>query len=68
MEKTTAREEAEILQERLIRVENALFFLRLKSKCFACWDNSEVERLEELREDLRARCEGISQRSGMSVG
>ena len=33
MEMPTAREEAEILQERLIRVENALFFLRLKSKC-----------------------------------
>lgn len=67
MEMIKAREEAEILHERLIRVENALFFLRMKSKCFACWDNSEVERLEELRDDLRARCEGISQRSGMTV-
>ena len=67
MEKAKAREEADNLRERLIRVENALFCLRLKSKCFASWDNSEIERLEGLREDLRARCEGISQRSGISV-
>ena len=60
MEKTKTRLEAELLHERLIRVENSLFFLRMKSKCFDFWDNSEIERLEELRADLRARCEGIA--------
>ena len=37
------------LMERLVRVENALFCLKVKSKCFSSWDNSEVERLERLR-------------------
>ena len=55
------REELEVLRERLIRVENALFCLKAKSGCFPCWDNSEVERLERLRVELRARCEAFSQ-------
>jgi hypothetical protein len=56
------REDAEALKERLIRVENALFCLQAKSKCFPCWDNTEVERLERLRSELRARCESALQR------
>ena len=54
-------EESEIIMERLIRVENALFYLRAKSTCFPNWDNSEVERLERLRIELRARCEWLLQ-------
>jgi len=55
------REEAEMIMERLVRVENALFYLRVKSECFPNWDNSEVERLEGLRFELRARCEWLLQ-------
>jgi len=56
-----AHKETEALMERLVRVENALFCLREKSKCFASWDNSEVERLESLQKELRARCERLCQ-------
>jgi len=43
-----------ILEARLVRVENALFFLKSKSVAFAKWDNSEVERLERMRSELHA--------------
>jgi len=45
------------IKERLIHVENSLYFLKAKSRYFADWDNSEVERLERLRQDLRSRYE-----------
>lgn len=61
-------EEAKLLKERLIRVENALFCLRAKSKCFPDWDNSEVERLERLRSELRSRCEELAQRGELVAG
>jgi hypothetical protein len=43
------------IQDRLILVENSLLLLKAKSRYFADWDNSEVERLERLRSSLRAR-------------
>ena len=63
-----ARDDAESLRERLIRVENALFYLKAKSTCFPCWDNSEVERLERLRAELRERCERLCQQGDMVAG
>jgi hypothetical protein len=42
----------ELLMERLVCVENALFFLKVKSTCVDPWDNSEIERLEKLRREL----------------
>jgi hypothetical protein len=55
MEKVNACEDEDILMERLVRVENALFCLKVKSRCFNSWDNSEVERLESLRRELHER-------------
>jgi hypothetical protein len=55
MENVKACEDEDILMERLIRVENALFCLKVKSACFSSWDNSEVERLETLRRELHER-------------
>jgi hypothetical protein len=43
-----------VLEDRLIRVENALFYLKAKSAAFTDWDNSEVERLERMRSELHA--------------
>jgi hypothetical protein len=43
------------LMERLVRVENALFCLKVKSACFSSWDNSEIERLEGIRHELHER-------------
>ena len=43
------------IRDRLLRVENSLFLLKAKSRYFADWDNSEVERLERLRQDLRRK-------------
>jgi len=57
MDDPYAREDAEALMERLLRVENALFCLKAKVACFPSWDNSEVDRLEKLRAELRAHCE-----------
>jgi hypothetical protein len=45
------------LRDRLLHVENSLLLLKAKSRYFADWDNSEVERLERLRRDLRSRTE-----------
>ena len=45
------------IQDRLILVENSLLLLKAKSRYFPDWDNSEVERLERLRQDLRGRYE-----------
>jgi hypothetical protein len=45
------------LRDRLLHVENSLLLLKAKSRYFADWDNSEVERLERLRHDLRIRSE-----------
>jgi hypothetical protein len=45
------------IQDRLILVENSLLFLKAKSRYFSDWDNSEVERLEGLRLELRRRYE-----------
>jgi hypothetical protein len=53
------RDEVEDLQERIIRIENSLFCLRAKSKCFPTWDNSEIERLERLRSNLGERYESL---------
>jgi hypothetical protein len=50
------------LMERLVRVENALFCLKVKSKCFSSWDNSEVERLERLRRELHEDYERLERR------
>ena len=50
------------LMERLVRVENALFCLKVKSKCFSPWDNSEVERLERLRRELHENYEQLERR------
>lgn len=61
-------EDTEVLLERLMRVENALFCLKAKAKCFPIWDNSEIERLERLRSELRARCEEMAQRGEMVAG
>jgi hypothetical protein len=48
--------DARSLEDRLMRVENALFYLKAKSKAFRDWDNSEVERLEAMRAELRELC------------
>jgi hypothetical protein len=45
------------LRDRLLHVENSLLLLKAKSRYFADWDNSEVERLERLRRDLSRRIE-----------
>jgi hypothetical protein len=68
MDELYDREGAEVLRERLIRVENALFCLKAKAKCFPSWDNSEVERLEQLRSELRRRCEELAQRRSTIAG
>ncbi len=65
MENHGIDKDAELLVERLIRVENALFFQKMRSKCFSCRDDGEIERLEALRAELRSRCEGICQESDM---
>jgi hypothetical protein len=45
------------LRDRLLHVENSLLLLKAKSRYFADWDNSEVERLEGLRRRLARRFE-----------
>jgi hypothetical protein len=65
MENHGIDKDAELLVERLIRVENALFLQKMRSKCFPCRDDGEIERLEALRAELRSRCEGISQQGDM---
>jgi hypothetical protein len=56
-----ARKEAEVLTERLMSVENAIFYLKVKSTCFPRWDNSEVERLERLQVEIRTSYERLYQ-------
>lgn len=48
------------LRDRLLHIENSLLLLKAKSRYFPDWDNSEVERLERLRGDLRSRSERSS--------
>ncbi len=45
------------IQDRLIHVENSLYFLKAKARYFPNWDNAEIERLERLRQDLSRRYE-----------
>jgi hypothetical protein len=48
-------EDEGLLMERLIQVENALFFLKVKSNSIEGWKgDDEVERLEKLRKELHA--------------
>jgi hypothetical protein len=48
-----AGEDEDLLMERLIKVENALFFLKVKSRSVEGWDSeSEVQRLERVRREL----------------
>jgi hypothetical protein len=68
MDDRFARESADTLTERLLRVENALFFLKAKSKYISLRDNTEVERLEGLRADLRSSLERITDRDHVAAG
>jgi hypothetical protein len=61
------RAEAEVLAERLMYIENALFYLRVKSTCFPRWDNGEVERLESLRAEIQALCEQLYQQGAKGI-
>jgi|GEM_PF-5984034 len=46
-------EDEDLLMERLIQVENALFFLKVKANTVEGWsDDGEVERLEGIRREL----------------
>jgi hypothetical protein len=52
-DRLVAGEEEDLLMERLIQVENALFFLKVKSCSVEGWDGGgEVERLERMRREL----------------
>jgi|WetSurMetagenome_2_1015567.scaffolds.fasta_scaffold1348332_1 hypothetical protein len=52
-ESLVARGDEDQLMERLIQVENALFFLKVRSTCGDSKDaDCEVERLERLRQEL----------------
>ncbi len=51
-------EDIEDLTERLLRVENALFYRKARRGCLSCPDLSDEERLERLRAQLRSRLEG----------
>jgi hypothetical protein len=68
MSDSFAAEAATDLLDRLIRVENALFCLKAKSKVFPVWDNAEVERLERLRIELLARCQDLSHQNRVIAG
>jgi hypothetical protein len=52
-----SREKTEIL----LRVENALFYLKMKSSYFPGWDKSEENRLELIRGELNLENELLSQ-------
>lgn len=60
-------EDVESLMERLISVENALFCLKVKSKCLSSCDNGEVERLERLRRELHESYERLSHRQMAAI-
>jgi hypothetical protein len=52
-DRLVAGEDEDLLMERLIQVENALFFLKVKSCSVEGWDSGgEVERLEGIRREL----------------
>jgi len=52
-DRLVAGEDGEFLMERLIQVENALFYLKVRSSSVKGWENdSEVERLERIRREL----------------
>jgi hypothetical protein len=52
-ESLVVSEDEGLLMERLIQVENALFFLKVRSSCADSKDTDcEVERLEKLRREL----------------
>jgi hypothetical protein len=67
MDHRSAREEAEALYERIILIENEIFYLKVKSTCYPQWDNSEVERLEGLRADYRIRSEQLYEQDVITV-
>jgi hypothetical protein len=62
-----ACKDEDLLIDRLIRVENAIFILKAKSECFPAWDNSEVERLERMRLELRESYEILCQGEEMAA-
>lgn len=68
MDDRYAHEDADMLKERLLRVENALFCLRARVACFPDMDCGELERLESLRLQIRARCERLSQAEDAMAG
>ncbi len=45
------------IRDRLIHVENSLYFLKAKARYFPDRGKGEIERLESLRQDLSRRCE-----------
>jgi hypothetical protein len=49
------------IQDRLIRVENSLYFRMAKSRYLPDYDSDEIERLERLRQELRSRYERARQ-------
>jgi len=49
------------IQDRLIHVENSLYFLKAKARYFPDRGKGEIERLESLRRDLSRRCEVSTQ-------
>jgi hypothetical protein len=57
-----ACKEIELLMDRLVSVENALFFLQVKSKCLSSEENLEEERLEKLRRGLHKSYEQLEKR------
>lgn len=46
--------------ETLLRLENALYYLKMKSSYFPDWDESEVNRLERIRRELIRESEALS--------
>ena len=57
-------EDADLLRERLIRVENAIFCLEARAECLPDMDRAELERLEELRLQIRSLVESHSRSLG----
>jgi hypothetical protein len=52
-DRLSACEDEDLLMERLVQVENALFCLKVRSSCVDSWDEKgEVERLEKIRREL----------------
>jgi hypothetical protein len=55
-------DEIEFLMERLVHVENALFYLKLRSDCLSSGDAGEEERLEKQRRELHQSYERLEKR------